>query len=111
MVLGTIIIAFACLLAIVILCVFGTIGISSYKSISLGLAQISESGKNTRERINVRADLASYDGDDHAEQDGAPNELDSIARLLGYDSLGSALADPALLERFNGNKKKGDEKV
>ena len=100
MVLETIIIGFVCVLVAIVCSVGGVLGISTYKSIALGLAEIGESGKNTRERINVRADLA-YDGDsDVGEADGAGNELDGLARMLGYESVGSALSDPKLLSKL-----------
>jgi len=97
MVLETILIGTFCLAAIVILSVGGVISISSYKTIALGLAEIREAGKNTRERINARADYEPYGDDGEATGDGPASELDSIARLAGYSSAGAALQDPALI--------------
>ena len=102
MVFETIIIGFVCILIAIIAATGGVIGISTYKSIALGLAEIGEVGKNTRERINVRADLAfgsDLDGD-AAESDGGGSELDGIARMLGYESVGAALTDPSLLGKL-----------
>lgn len=99
MVLETIIIGFACITVSVILACGGVIGISSYKTIALGLAEIGEAGKNTRERINVRADLAYDSGDGDAEATGGASELDGYARLLGYDTIGSALSDPNIIDK------------
>ena len=106
MVIETIIIGFVGIVITIIMCFGGIIGISTYKSISLGLAQISESGKNTRERINVRADLAYGDDGEQREADETePNQLDGIARMLGYDSLSSAISDPKLIGMLTGKNK------
>jgi len=99
MVLETIIIGFVALLVTLIVSVGGVIGISSYKGIALGLAEISETGKNTRERINARADYEPYGEGDDGEAEGGMSEMDGIARLAGYSSAAAALSDPKLISK------------
>ena len=99
MVLETIIIGVVAVVITIVAAAGAVIGISTYKTIALGLAEIGEVGKNTRERINVRADLAY--GDDGIESaDSVPSELDGLARLLGYSDVSSAMSDPALLGKL-----------
>ena len=101
MVLETIIIGFVCVVIAIIVSSGGIIGISTYKTIALGLAEIGEAGKNTRERINVRADMAYDPEEGDAESTGVGGgELDGIARMLGYESVGAAFADPALMSKL-----------
>ena len=102
MVLETILIGTFCLLGVIICSVGGVLCISTYKSIALGLAEIGEGGKNTRERINARADYEPYSEDGAATGEAAGSELDSIARLAGYASAGAALQDPALIGKVTG---------
>lgn len=104
MVIETIIWAATGAFAVVVVAAGSVLAISTYKSIALGLAEISEAGKNTRERVNVRADLAYDDSDSYSEADQTSegSELDGLARMLGYSDVGSALSDPALLAKLTG---------
>lgn len=98
MVIETIILGFVAILVTVIVVFGGVIGISSYKTIALGLAEIGESGKNTRERINARADYEPlYDEGDAEAAGGMFSEFDGLARMMNYESAASALQDPAII--------------
>ena len=75
-----------------------------YSNIAIVKAEIAEAGKNTRERINVRADMMFGDdeSDDPEAVGGMFSEFDGLARMLGYSDAASAMSDPAMVGKIKG---------
>lgn len=70
------------------------------------IAEIKAAAETRQTRIEARADLAMGAGGFDEQEESSGSEYDSIARMFGYDSVGSAISDPNLLSRLGlGNKK------
>lgn len=94
-----------CIMAGFLVTVLGCLaGLYILSTIPGTVAQVRADADVRKARIEARADMALEDRDySESEESGDdPTGLNSIARMLGYTDVGSALSDPAIIGKLMG---------